>query len=101
MKKDNMSKKAEQAAVDAYPEFWIIHSGDKETDLNAGARKVFAKGYEQGERVTIQEASNWIRDNGRGYVNGEYNEFHHCFEYDGTVDVERMVSDFIDAMENK
>lgn len=41
--------------------------------------------------VNIDEVCEWLRKHAKSYVNGEYNEFHHCVEYDGTIDVDAMI----------
>lgn len=43
--------------------------------------------------LNFDAISSWLRDHARRYVNSEFNEFHHCVEYDGTIDVERLIAD--------
>lgn len=49
----------------------------------------------------IEFACEWIEKNVSNYINYEYNEFHHCCEYDGTVNKPRLIKDFKNAMQNK
>ena len=44
--------------------------------------------------------SSWLRDHASNYVNSEFNEFHHCVEYDGTINVERLIADLKVAVDN-
>ena len=42
--------------------------------------------------LTMDEVIEWINKWADNYVNGEFNEFHREFEYDGTVDKARMIA---------
>lgn len=46
----------------------------------------------------LDKASKWIKKNIMNYRNWEYNEFHQCVEYDGSIDIEKMIKDFKKAM---
>lgn len=46
----------------------------------------------------IDKACEWLEKNIRNYINWEYNEFHQCVEYDGGIDIEKMISDFKKVM---
>lgn len=50
------------------------------------------------ERQMINKTCEWLRKNIMNYRNWEYNEFHQCVEYDGSVDIEKMINDFRKAM---
>lgn len=50
------------------------------------------------EQQMIDKACEWLGKNIMNYRNYEYNEFHQCVEYDGSYDIERMISDFRKAM---
>lgn len=56
---------------------------------------------EQTRRDLLADASDWIEKHISSYINSEYNEFHHCVEYDGTVNKAKMIEDFLNAMKNK
>ena len=50
----------------------------------------------QGEQKTILDAAivfDWLKKHAKSYVKCEYNEFHHTVEYDGSINVDEMVSD--------
>ena len=54
-----MSKRAEEAALKAYPEDWVagyFDDPDEVTDDNEEAREYFQQGYEQAEKDTIERA---------------------------------------------
>ena len=51
--------------------------------------------------LDISAASEWLKNHVCNYVNSEYNEFHKCVEYDGSIDKERLVSDFEEAMQKE
>lgn len=51
------------------------------------------KQKEQKRSLNFDVISSWLRDHVSRYVNSEYNEFHHCVEYDGTINVERLIAD--------
>lgn len=59
-----MSKRAEAAALKAYPEKIIEHVEDPgfvvKRDLNRFDRNVYIQGYEQAEKDTIERAARWI-----------------------------------------
>jgi len=50
------------------------------------------------EQQMIDKACEWLGKNIGNYQNWEYNEFHQCVEYDGSFDIEKMISDFRKAM---
>lgn len=50
------------------------------------------------EQCIIKKACEWLEKNISNYQNWEYNEFHQCVEYDGSVDIEKMINDFRKAM---
>lgn len=58
-----MSKRAEQAAMKAYPEDWeagYFDDPDELTDDNEEAREYFREGYEQAEKDLIDLAQLWV-----------------------------------------
>ena len=50
--------------------------------------------------LNFDAISSWLRDHASRYVNSEYNEFHHCTEYDGTINVERLIADLKVAVDS-
>ena len=87
-------------------EFIIPH--DDETDSEGlilpsyHARIDRYKSYleKQKHSLNFDAISSWLRDHVSRYINSEYNEFHHCTEYDGTIDVERLIADLKVALDN-
>lgn len=75
-----MSKRAEAASLRAYPHF----TAENITEVT-NARHIFAKGYEQAEKDTIERAVTWLKE----YI--KYFEF-----YD-----EKGVEGFKNAMEEE
>ena len=69
-----MSKRAEQAAIKAYP---VVIEEHTERDLNKPRRLSFIKGCEQAEKDTIatirEQVEKWMPDNPEGdeHINGE------------------------------
>ena len=59
----------------------------------------FIAGAKWMEKQMIEKACEWLGKNIRNYINWEYNEFHQCVEYDGGMDIEKMISDMRKAME--
>ena len=49
----------------------------------------------------VEFACEWLEKNTSNYLNYEYNEFHHCLDYDGSVNTARFIKDFKNAMKNK
>ena len=58
------------------------------------------KQKEQKRSLSFDAISSWLRDHASRYVNSEFNEFHHCVEYDGTINVERLIADLKVAVDN-
>ncbi len=54
----------------------------------------------QKHSLNFDAISSWLRDRASRYVNGEYNEFHHCIEYDGTINIERLIADLKVAVDS-
>jgi hypothetical protein len=54
---------------------------------------------EEGRKQAIEKACEWLGKNISNYRNWEYNEFHQCVEYDGSMDIEKMINDLKKAME--
>lgn len=50
---------------------------------------------------SINAASEWLKEHVCCYMNSEYNEFHKCVEYDGSIDKERLINDFEEAMQKE
>ncbi len=70
-------------------------SGEELTTLHSTKEMIayLERQKEQKHSLNFDAISSWLRDNVRRYVNSEYNEFHHCTEYDGTINVERLIAD--------
>ena len=51
--------------------------------------------------LNISAASEWLKKNVCRYMNSEYNEFHKCVEYDGSIDKEKLINDFEEAMQKE
>ena len=45
------------------------------------------------KNVFIKDVCEWLNKHVNIYVNGEYNEFHHTVDYDGTIDTKRLIND--------
>lgn len=50
--------------------------------------------------LNFDAISSWLRDHMSRYVNSEYNEFHNCTEYDGTINIERLIADLKVAVDS-
>lgn len=60
-------------------------------------------GLEMSEKLMdgfLDRACDWLKNNIQKYINGEFNEFHHTVEYDGTIDKEKLEADFRKEMES-
>lgn len=60
-----MSKRAEQAALKAYPIHgeWVGNQyGGWDSDINSPKRKAFQQGYEQAEKDTIRTVKTWLSE---------------------------------------
>ena len=55
---------------------------------------------EQKRSLNFDVISSWLRDHVSNYANGEFNEFHHCVEYDGTINVEKLIADLKVAVDS-
>lgn len=51
--------------------------------------------------LSVSAASEWLRKHVCNYMNSEYNEFHQCAEYDGSIDKEKLINDFEKAMQKE
>ena len=90
-----MSKRAEDAALRAYPEkMGMFHEADihYEADLNKAARIKYIEGYNQAEKDTIEKAVMWLEKHADEY-NGSESSFDHMEE--------EMITDFQKAMEEE
>lgn len=72
-----MSKRAEDAALKAYPvnmtplnyqDLIEQFGGKTEIDVNTYPRCLFQQGYEQAEKDTIERAVTWLKDNANKYI---------------------------------
>ena len=67
-----MSKRAEEAAMTAYPPIATIPKMFTENgmlyDPNTVMREVFIKGYEQAEKDMIENAISWLKENASNYI---------------------------------
>lgn len=82
-----MSKRAERKAIERYP---ITAENGERAFL---ARGFFVKGYEQGEKDTIERAAEWFRTHWREYIMGP--------DADGCVGFGYWENDFRKAMEEE
>lgn len=71
-----------------------------EAGFDAGVRSVAEKQKEQNS-LDISTASEWLKKYVGLYMSSEYNEFHKCVEYDGSIDKERLINDFEEAMQKE
>ena len=55
-----MSKRAEQAALKAYPEKWFRDIDGDSYDCNRCERCAYQEGYEQAEKETIERALDYL-----------------------------------------
>lgn len=51
--------------------------------------------------IDIDFVSDWLRKHIKTYVNSEYNEFHKTVEYDGSINIERLIEDLKKAIEQR
>lgn len=78
-------------------EFHRIEQLRYEAGFDAGVRSE----AEKQKSLNIGAASEWLREHVCCYMNSEYNEFHKCVEYDGSIDKERLINDFEEAMQKE
>lgn len=83
-------KRKEQMKQVAYSRYAI---GSSPLECNC-----FIEGAKWADKTMIGKACKWLKKNIGNYQNWEYNEFHQCVEYDGSIDIEKMISDFKKAM---
>ena len=67
--------------------------GEIPNDVNELKRAFYMATYKDAEKDIIERVANWLKVHVGDYVNGEYNEFHHEVEYDGTVNTKRLIED--------
>lgn len=65
------------------------------------ALKEWLKKQKEQKSLNISAASEWLRKHVCNYMNSEYNEFHQCVEYDGSIDKEKLVNGFEEAMQKE
>lgn len=71
------------------------------TEMTESLRELLLTYLEkQKHSLNFDVISSWLRDHASRYVNSEYNEFHHCTEYDGTINVERLIADLKVAVDS-
>lgn len=64
-----MSKKAEEAAITAYPEKDALNKkATGHYDPNYPRRKAYQQGYEQAEKDTIERAVEWLKVHAEDYI---------------------------------
>ena len=73
--------------------------GEIPNDVNELRRAFYIATYKDVQKNFINDIAEWLTKNINNYVNGEFNEFHHEVEYDGTVNKERLIEDFKKAFE--
>ena len=61
-------------------------------DIREVIDKSYDTGLEQGKKDMLRKTCKWLKDNISNYIVMEWNEFHHCSEYEG-FDIDRLVSD--------
>ena len=92
-----MSKRAEQAALKAYPKengkVWSSAFGTFEFDRNAGERKGYQEGYEQAEKDIIERVIDWVRKNVYIYTDTQNDE-------EGNLMAVFLEKAFIDDLKN-
>ena len=60
-----MSKRAEEAALKAYPVYgkWVGNQyGYWDNDINSTLRKAYLQGYEQAEKDTLRKVEKWLAE---------------------------------------
>jgi len=62
-------------------------------DINSGYRDRWIQGYREGVKETLEIIKLFVEKRANSYVNGEYNEFHHGIDYDGTINKDSMIKD--------
>ena len=70
----------------------------EEFGLNYDKVMTWLEKKKEQKSLDISAASEWLREHVCSYMNSEYNEFHKCVEYDGSIDKERLINDFEEAM---
>ena len=73
---------------------------DYEIFFGVSVEDIIAYLEKQKHSLNFDAISSWLRDHASRYVNSEFNEFHHCVEYDGTIDVESLIADLKAAVDN-
>ncbi len=74
---------------------WANHRGVYDKHI------AYLEQQEEQKSLNISAASEWLRKHICNYMNSEYNEFHQCVEYDGSIDKERLINDFEEAMQEE
>lgn len=77
---------------------WAVRKDDVEM---CNAFLSYLEKQKEQKSLNINAASEWLRKNISHYMNSEYNEFHKCVEYDGSIDKERLINDFEKAMQKE
>lgn len=70
-------------------------------NINAKDTIAYLKKQKEQKSLNISAASEWLRKHISRYMNSEYNEFHKCVEYDGSIDKDRLINDFEEAMQKE
>lgn len=81
-----MSKRAKQAALNAFPVIWSSEDRETRWDVLEGKRICFELGYNQAEKETIEMALKWMRNHIDNYFE--------CYS-----DICQFMRDFEKAME--
>ena len=64
-----MSKRAEEKALEAYPELLSGSIfGPLPVDLNKACREKYQEGYEQAEKDTIERTITWLKEHINDYI---------------------------------
>ena len=65
------------------------------------AIRAYLEKQKEQKPIDIDFVSDWLRKHIKTYVNSEYNEFHKTVEYDGSINVERLIEDLKKATEQQ
>lgn len=69
--------------------------------FTVGKHLTYLEKQKEQRLLSVSAASEWLRKHVCNYVNSEYNEFHKCVEYDGSIDKEKLINDFEKAMQKE
>ena len=97
----NCPYRSENPDVTCFYENFAVPEGPVEIPAS-GYMTGYIDGVTTGEKIgrnkAIEDICHWLEQNVRMFLNGDYNEFHHQLEYDGTVDTNRLLSSLKKSM---